>query len=152
MNGRRLTGAVTGGLVAGLGLTVVLMAQERRHGTPSELTELGRAAAARLELATPPADRLPAAGEQAAIQAGHLALSALAGAAYAATTDEDASVIASGIVFGLAFYAVAHWIAGPALGLKAPEWRADTATLGMHATNHILFGLVTAAAARAADA
>jgi hypothetical protein len=86
------------------------------------------------------------------IQGGHLALSALAAAVYAATTEEDAEVIPSGIVFGLAFYAAAHWITGPALGLKQPEWRADKATLDMHSTNHLVFGLMTAAAKAASTA
>ena len=54
-------------------------------------------------------------------------------------------------MFGLAFYAAAHWITGPALGLKQPEWRADKAALGMHTFNHLVFGLITAAAAKAAS-
>ncbi|MGI4859303.1 MAG: hypothetical protein ACRYHA_20740 [Janthinobacterium lividum] len=94
---------------------------------------------------------MPGAGEQAVIQGGHLALSALAAAVYAASTDDDARVIPSGITFGLAFYAVAHWITGPALGVKQPEWRADQATLAMHTMNHLAFGLITAAAAKAAQ-
>jgi hypothetical protein len=150
MSGRRLAGAIAGGLVAGIGISALLMSGERRSGRPSELAVLERSAAGRLGLATPPADALPGAGEQAAIQGGHLLLSALAGAVYAATTDDDAGTVPSGIAFGLAFYAFAHWIAGPALGIKQPEWRSDPATLGMHAANHLAFGLATAAGARAA--
>lgn len=151
MSGRRLAGAVAGGLLAGLGITAMLIASERKSGKPSELTDLERASAGKLGLETPPADALPTLREQAVIQGGHLALSALAAAAYAAATEEDAAVIPSGIAFGLAFYAAAHWITGPALGVKPPEWRADKATLGMHTANHLLFGLVTAAAAKAAS-
>lgn len=129
----------------------MLIAGERNSGKPSELATLERASARRIGLDTPDAAALPSAREQAVIQGGHLALSALAAAAYAAATDEDAAVIPSGLAFGLAFYVAAHWLAGPALGVKEPEWRADPATIGMHGVNHLVFGLVTAAAAKAAS-
>ena len=54
------------------------------------------------------------------------------------------------LVAELAFYAVAHWVAGPLLGLKRPEWESDATTIGMHTANHLVFGLATAAGARAA--
>ena len=149
-NGRRIAGAVGGGLVAGLALSAMMMAGERRSGKPSELADLGRASARRLGREAAPADALPSGGEQALVQGGHLALSALAGAAYAAATRERAPVVASGVGFGLAFYAAAHWIAGPLLGVKQPEWRSGAGTIGMHAANHVAFGLVTAVAASAA--
>ncbi len=151
MNGKRMAGAVAGGLAAGLGLTVMMMLQEKKTGKPSELTALERTSAARLGQHTPHADQLPLPGEQAAIQGGHLLLSALAGVAYAVATEEDAGVLSSGIGFGLAFYAAAHWITGPALSVKLPEWKSDPSTIGMHTMNHVLFGLVTAAAAKAAS-
>jgi hypothetical protein len=150
MSGRRLAGAIAGGLVAGLGITAMLIAGERKNGKPSELAGLERRSAAKIGLEASPAEALPSPGEQAAIQSGHLALSALAAAVFAAATDEDTDVIPSGIAFGLAFYAVAHWIVGPALGVKAPEWRAAPSTIGLHTANHVLFGLATAAAAKAA--
>lgn len=151
MNGKRMAGAIAGGLAAGLGLTAMMMMQERKTGKPSELADLGRASATRLSQETPPPERLPDAREQALVQGGHLLLSALAGAAYAAATDDDTRVAPGGIAFGLAFYAAAHWIVGPALGVKPPEWRSDAATIGMHTMNHVLFGLITAAAAQAAE-
>jgi hypothetical protein len=151
MSGRRFAGAIAGGLVAGLGITALLMAGERKSGEPSELAKLERASAERIGVATPPAQALPSAREQALIQGGHLALSALAAALYATATDEDTAVIPSGLAFGLAFYVAAHWITGPALGVKDPEWRADPATIGMHSVNHLAFGLITAAAAKAAS-
>lgn len=150
MNGKRLAGAVAGSLVAGLALTAMLMVQEKKTRKPSELTDLERSGAAKLDQGTPPADQPPSAREQLVIQGGHLALSALAGVAYAAATDENADVVPSGVVFGLAFYAVAHWVAGPALGLKRPEWKSDLPTIGMHMANHVLFGLAIAAGAKAA--
>jgi len=56
----------------------------------------------------------------------------------------------SGIGFGLAFYAAMHWLAGPLLGGKRPEWRAEAGTIAMHTANHLAFGLATAAGARLA--
>ncbi|MET0270298.1 MAG: hypothetical protein ABW173_07705 [Sphingomonas sp.] len=146
----RLIGAVAGGLVAGLGISVLLIAGERRDGEPSELVALEREGARRLGLATPDDAVLPSAGEQAVVQAGHLALSAAAGAIYAATVDEDTPALPGGIGFGIAFYAGAHWIVGPLLGLKPPEWRADPGTIAMHTINHLAFGIVTAVAANLA--
>jgi hypothetical protein len=151
VSGARLFGAVAGGLVAGLGITAMLVAGERKSGKPSELAELERASAARLGLETPADKALPGTGEQAVIQGGHLLLSAAAAAVYAAATDEDADVVSSGLLFGLSFYAAAHWIAGPLLGVKKPEWRSDGATIGMHTMNHLLFGLITAGAAKFAS-
>lgn len=151
MSDARLFGAVAGGLIAGLGLTAMLVAGERKSGKPSELAELERAAAARLGFDIPDGTTLPDAREQAVIQGGHLLLSAAAGAVYAASTDEDADVLSSGLLFGLSFYGAMHWIAGPLLGVKKPEWQAGRETIGMHAMNHILFGLITASAAKLAS-
>jgi hypothetical protein len=151
MNGKRMVGAIAGGLVAGLGLTAMMMAGEKKSGKASELAQLERAGARGLGIHhVPPSNRLPDATEQAVVQGGHLLLSAAAGAVYAATVDEDAAVIPSGVAFGLAFYAAMHWITGPLLGVKKPEWQADAGTIGMHTLNHVVFGLATAAGATVA--
>jgi len=149
MNGKRTVGAVAGALVAGLGLTAMMMAQEKKTQKASELTDLGRASAHRLGVhGIPTGKRPPDPRKQALVQGGHLLLSALAGIAYAAATDEDADVVPSGVAFGLAFYGVAHWLTGPLLGVKQPEWRSDGTTVGMHTANHVAFGLATAAGAK----
>ncbi|MBW6525147.1 hypothetical protein KZ810_16760 [Sphingomonas sp. RHCKR47] len=150
-NTKRWAGALAGGLVAGLGITALLISGERKSGEPSELAKLERAAADKLGLDTPPADQLPSAVEQTVIQGGHLALGLLAAVTYAAATDEDTPVVAGGLAFGAAFYVTMHWLLGPALGVNQPEWRADRATLAMHTINHLVFGLTTAATARAAQ-
>ena len=147
---RRMAGAVAGGLVAGLGITALLMAGERKSGEPSEIVTLERKTAEKLGIDTPAADALPSSREQAITLGGHLLLSAAAGAVYAATVDEEASVIGSGLMFGAAFYAAMHWITGPLLGVKPPEWQADAKTIGMHSVNHAVFGLVTALGAKLA--
>lgn len=151
MDTGRMAGAIAGGMVAGLGITALLMAGERKSGTPSELVALERAGRHALGQTVPSDDQLPSAREQSAVQGGHLLLSAAAGAVYAATVDEDAPVVSSGIVFGLGFYAAMHWLLGPLLGVKKPEWRADAGTIGMHTLNHVVFGLATAAGAKAAS-
>lgn len=148
MSGSRVFGAVAGSLIAGIGITALLMAGERKSNRPSELADLERAAEAQLGLRVRDHGALPGPGEQAVIQGGHLLLSVAAGATYAAVTDEDADVLSSGILFGLSFYAAMHWIVGPLLGVKKPEWQADTATIGMHTANHLLLGLATATGAR----
>ena len=152
MSGTRMAGAVAGALMAGLGLTAMMIKQEKKTRKASELTDLGRASAHRIGVHHVPADkRPPDPQEQAVVQGGHLLLSALAGVAYAAATDEDAGVLPSGVAFGLAFYAIAHWLTGPLLGVKQPEWRSDGKTICVHTANHIAFGLATAAGARLAS-
>ncbi len=148
---RRLAGAVAGGLVAGLALSEMLARQERQSGRPSELVALERRALARLGEEVPRPDQLPAPSEQRVVQGGHLALSALAGAAYAAATPRDSGVLGSGAAFGLAFYALMHGAVGPLLRVKPPEWRAGRGTAAAHAANHLLFGWVVAASVRAAE-
>ena len=151
ISGRRLAGAVAGGLAAGLGLTAMLMMQEKKERQAVGADRLGtqyRGEAGTGDTACRPASRCTRAGsdpERASctLRAG--------GATYSFATDEDADVIPSGIAFGLAFYAAAHWIAGPALGVKAPEWKSDASTIGMHTINHVLFGLITAGAAKVAS-
>lgn len=147
-DGRRLAGAIIGGLVAGLGITALLITGERESGKPSELAAIERAGLAKLGRDVAAQDSVPDVREQVVIQGGHLLLSATAGAAYALTTDDDVAVVPSGIGFGLAFYGVMHWLAGPLLGLKPPEWRSDKGTIAMHMINHVGFGIVTAIGAR----
>ena len=56
MSGRRAAGAVAGGLVAGLALSAVMLVGERLSGRPSELIELERKTAAKLDIVTPQGD------------------------------------------------------------------------------------------------
>ena len=150
VNISRTMGAVAGGLIGGLGLTAMLMADEKKSGKPSELVDLERAGARKLGLDVPPADQLPDAGEQAVVQAGHLLISLAAGSVYALTVKNDSQVVPKGVAFGLGLYTALHWITGPALGLKQPEWRSDAKTIGKHTLIHVLFGVLTAAGAKAA--
>ena len=145
-------GALAGSLAGGVAITGMMLAEERKTGRPSELTELARATTARAGVHAPTAGHPPTPKEQAATQGGHLLLSALGGLAYAAAFDEDAPVVLSGLGFGAAFYALAHVAIGPALGVKAPEWRQDPLIVGKHLIIHALFGLLISAGACAGAA
>ena len=145
-------GALVGSLVGGAAITIMMLAEERKTGRPSELTELARASVARAGVHPPTEGHPPSMREQAATQGGHLLLSALGGLAYAAAFDEDAPVVLSGLGFSAAFYALAHGVTGPVLGVKAPEWRQEPATVRKHLMVHAVFGLLIAAGARAGAA
>jgi hypothetical protein len=148
MSSARMAGAIAGGLLAGIGISALLLNGERKSGKPSELVLLGRAVAREQGFQTPSDATLPNTVEQAVVQAGHLLLSAAAGAAYAGAVHDDAPVIGSGVGFGLAFYAAMHWVAGPLTKVKNPEWQSDPKTIAVHTINHVAFGLITAFTAR----
>ena len=150
VNTGRLAGAVAGGLVAGLALSAVMIAGEKASGKPSELIELERKTAAKLAIPTPPADECASLGEQIVTHGGHLALSALAGVAYAAIVDEDSDGATSGALFGLAFFIAAYGVTGPALGVAPLPWREQPLRAVQHPVVHTLFGLAMAFFARKA--
>ena len=79
----------------------MMIAGERKSGKPSELIDLQGASAQKLALQTPDATALPTVIKQAVAQAGHLLLSGIAGAAYAAASDEKTNPVVGGILFGL---------------------------------------------------
>ena len=140
-------GALAGSLLGGVAISAMMVAKESARKEPSDLIQLERALAGRLGLQP---SRPPGAAEQAIVHGGHLALSALGGAAYAAAFDEDAPVLASGLAFGAAFYVACHWIAGPLLRVKPPEWREPSATIAQPLGVHAVYGVLTALGAWAA--
>lgn len=152
MSGNRVAGAVAGGLVAGLALSAVMLVGERLSGKPSELIELERKAAAKLDIATPRGDAPATAVEQAVTHGGHLALSAVAGLAYAAAIDEDRDGVPAGATFGAAFFVAAYGIAGPALGVTPLPWRQPALRAVQHPVVHMLFGMAMSLFARRARA
>ena len=145
---RRAGGAVAGGLAAGLALSAVMLLGEKLSGKPSELIELERATASKLDLPVRSGD-VPATGtEQLVTHGGHLALSALAGLAYAMMVDEDVDGHAAGAAFGAAFFVAAYGITGPALGVTPLPWRQPLLRAVQHPIVHVLFGLSVALAVR----
>ena len=123
---------------------------ERLAGKPSELIELERATAVRLDVSVPAAGEPATVAEQVVTHGGHLALSALAGLAYAAVVDEGADDARSGAVFGAAFFVAAYGIAGPLLGVTPAPWRQPPVRAVQHPIVHVLFGVAIAASARRA--
>ena len=126
----------------------MMLLGEKLSGSPSELIELERKTAAKLNIKTPP-DGVPATTtEQLVTHGGHLALSALAGLIYAAVVDEDADDARSGTIFDIAFFVAAYGITGPALGVTLLPWSERPLRAVQHAIVHILFGLAMARFAR----
>lgn len=141
---RRLTGAIIGGIVAGLVLAIWLLIGEVSSGAPSQLTTMERQIAGWFggpqTLASAPASML----EEYIGVFGHLLLSAFAGAAYAIFWPKRESVIVQGILFGMAFYAVAHAIVGPLTGLTAPIWQVPLPIFLLGCVINGFFGICTA--------
>ena len=143
-------GAVAGSLVGGTVVSAMMVAQERTSKKPAELTKLQRATAQRMGRRTlpPTAPYLPTHSEHATAHGGHMLLSAAAGVACAATFDEDAPLVLSGLGFGEAFYALAHGVLKPILSTEDPEWKQSPAAVGQHLMVHAIFGLFIAAGAK----
>ena len=148
LTGRRRRDAMAGGLVAGLALSAVMLVGEKLSGKPSELIELERKTAAKLNIKTPPYGVPATTTEQLITHGGHLALSALAGLIYATVVDEDADDARSGAIFGIAFFVAAYGITGPALGVTPLPWRERPLRAVQHPIVHTLFGLAMARFAR----
>lgn len=141
---RRLLGATIGGIVAGLVLAVWLLVGEVVSHLPSQLTAMERQIAGWFGGTTPmDAPGITIAEEYIGI-AGHLLLSAIAGAAYAIFWRRDRSVILDGLLFGAAFFMAAHAIAGPALGLTPGMWNMPRPVFLTGCVINGFFGLCTA--------
>ena len=147
---KRAGGAIAGALIAGLGLSAVMLLGEKLGGKPSELIGLERNTAAKLDIGTRTGDAPATAAEQLVTHGGHLALSALAGLAYAAAVDEASDGVAAGAVFGLAFYVSTYGLAGPLLGVTPPPWRDRPLRAVQHPIVHMAFGIAAALFARRA--
>ena len=148
MTAGRAAGAVAGGLAAGLGLSAVMLLGERLSGQPSELIELERKTAAKLGINAGRASEPASEAEQIITHGGHLALSALAGLAYAAVVDDDADGTRAGVAFGSAFFVAAYGVIGPAFGVTPLPWRQPPLRAVQHPLVHILFGVTMARFAR----
>ena len=151
-NGERVAGAVAGGLIAGIALSAIMLAGEKVTGKPSELIELERATAGKLDVTTSTGNVPATVTEQIVTHGGHLALSAAAGLAYAAVVNEDADGPAAGAAFGAGFFVAAYGIAGPALGVTPLPSRQPLVRAIQHPIVHALFGVTMAAFARRAKA
>lgn len=145
---RHALAGAAGGLVAGAVLSGILAGTAAAERGPSELARLERRSAGRLGLDHRGEWEGPDATEEAVGHAGHLALSAVAGAGYALVARDDTPAVPAGIAFGLGFYALCYGLLGPALRVTPPPTRETTSNLVVRGLNHLLFGVVTAVVAR----
>lgn len=141
---RRLLGAIVGGVVAGLVLSVWMLIGEVADKAPSQLITMERQIAGWFGAAAIPTAQTASMAEEYIGNFGHLLLSAVAGAAYAMVWRRDRSVILNGLMFGLAFYAAAHAVVGPITGLTPPIWAVPPSFLCLGCVINGFFGLCTA--------
>jgi hypothetical protein len=144
---RHLAAGAAGGLAGGLVLSAVMLGLEARSGEASDLVRLQRRTAGRVGRPRRGERAPPTAAEEASAHAGHLALSAVAGAAYGVLKRDGTSPVAAGLAFGLGFHALAYGLVGPALGVAPRPWRDGAGSLVQHGLLHALFGAVTGVAA-----
>ncbi len=137
-------GAVAGGVVAGLVLSVWMLIGEVTSVAPSQLTEMERQIAGWFGGLTPLASRSITLSEEYLGNLGHLLLSAVAGAAYALVWRRDRSVVLNGLLFGAAFFVAAHAIVGPLLGLTPGMWNMPRSIFLTGCVINGFFGLCTA--------
>ena len=94
----------------------------------------------------------PTLREEAAAEGGHLLLSAALGGGFGVLRRGlGLSAQPAGLVLGLGFYPLAHWLAGPLLGLMRPPWRQRPAKIAQRVALHAAFGAVTALVADRLD-
>jgi uncharacterized membrane protein YagU involved in acid resistance len=137
-------GAIVGGVVAGLVLAVWLTVGEVVTRGPSQLTEIERQIAGWFGGKTPLTAPMITMPEEYIAIAGHLLLSAGAGAAYALVWRRDRAVIVNGLVFGAAFFIATHAIVGPLLGLTPGMWNFPPSVFATGCVINGFFGLCTA--------
>ena len=138
---RRLLAGAAGGLAAGLVLSALMARADVKDGT-SELVKLQRRTAAKVRGGEADEQAGSGAGEALMAHGGHLALSALAGAAYGAAT-RNGSPVRDGLLFGAVFWTLAYGVTGPALGVTPAPWRDTAGSLAQHGALHALFGVLT---------
>jgi hypothetical protein len=143
-SGWRLLGAVLGGIVAGLVLSVWMLIGEVATGTPSQLISMERQVSGWFGTAAPPEVKTASMIEEYVGNFGLLLLSAIAGAACAFGWRRDRSVVLNGLMFGMAFFAPAHAVVGPILGLTPPIWRVPPQLFLLGYVINGFFGLCTA--------
>lgn len=137
---RHALAGATGGLAAGALLSAIIGGMAARRGEASELARLER----RIGLSPYDEDEGPHLREEAGGQAGHLALSVVAGAGYGlAVRNADAPPVVTGLAFGLGFHVLAYGLFGPVLGVTPKPWRDKPSDQLQHLALHAVFGVVT---------
>lgn len=139
------TGAV-GGLAGGLVLTAATLLAKRALGEPSDGVRMLRRGERQLGLAARRrAAARPTLREELAAEGGHLLLSAALGGGFGVLRRGlGLPAQPAGLVLGLGFFPLAHWLAGPLLGLTRPPWRQRPVRMAQRVLLHAVFGSVTA--------
>lgn len=149
---RDLTTGALGGLAGGLVLTAVMLLAERATGQPSDGVVMFRRGEQQLGLSHRRLSARPGLREEVAAESGHLLLSAALGGGFGVLRRGlGLSAQPAGLVLGLGFYPLAHWLVGPLLGLMRPPWRQRPAKMAQRVALHAVFGAVTALVADRLD-
>lgn len=136
---------VVGGLAGGLALTAAMLLAERATGEPSDGVAMLRRGERQLGLPHRWEAARPMLREELAAEGGHLLLSAALGGGFGVLRRGlGLPAQPAGLVLGLGFYPLAHWLAGPLLGLLRPPWRQRPAKMAQRVALHAAFGAVTA--------
>ena len=149
---RDAAAGVIGGLAGGLALTAVMLLAERATGEPSDGVAMLRRGQRQLGTSSRRDAARPTLREEAMAEGGHLLLSAALGGGFGVLRRGlGLSAQPAGLVLGLGFYPLAHWLAGPLLGLMRPPWRQRPAKMAQRVVLHAAFGAVTALVADRLD-
>ncbi len=149
---RALVGAVSGA-VATVPMTLVMAAMHRRLPFWQRYRLPPRTITMRLARRAGVAQYLGEPERSVATVASHVGYGALAGAVYgAASGDEPRHPLTGGALFGLALWAVSYlgWL--PATGVMRPATEHADERNALMITSHLVFGVGTAATAKALTA
>ena len=142
---RDAAAGVVGGLAGGLALTALMLLAERATGEPSDAVAMLRRGARQVGLPRRRETVRPTLREEMAAEGGHLLLSAALGGGFGVLRRGlGLPAQPAGLVLGLAFYPLAHWLAGPLLGVMRPPWRQRPGKMAQRIALHAAFGAVTA--------
>lgn len=140
----RITAGALGGLAAGALISAMMLGVQAATSRPSELIVLKRRAGRRPGWDGHWERTRSTLGEELLSHGGHLALSAMAGAAYGALKPRGTPPLVAGAAMGVGFHALAYGVAGPVLGVTPKLWEDEPANVAEHGFLHLLFGVTTA--------
>ena len=141
-----------GGLAGGLVLAAVMLLAERATGEPSDGMAMLRRGQWQIGVSHRREAAQPTLREEAVAEGGHLLLSTLLGGGFGVLRRGlGLSAQPAGLVLGLGFYPLAHWLAGPLPGPMRPPWRQQPVRLSRRIALHAVFGAVTALVADRLD-
>ena len=141
----RAVAGVAGDLVGGVVVSVLVQTTVALGVDPaSDMVQMQRRGLSRAGGPARESEASTTVMEEAVGHAWHLALSAALGAIYGLFRKRlDRRPLASGALWGLAFYPIAFWLLGPLSGLTRPPWREPKLLLLRRPLVHLAFGAIT---------